>query len=124
MDVTLLLGTFAFPHELFNKSFSASVKIGTTTDGLEVQRNRTGSHGSECLTGVSLFVCGLSKNPLYTPDYVASNRMEINGSNTARIMKRNFCELIEDVPSYFPVVKENNHKNLRIISVQVSNLTP
>lgn len=36
MDVTLLLGTFAFPYELFNKSFSVSVKLGTTTDGLEV----------------------------------------------------------------------------------------
>jgi len=50
--------------------------------------------------------------------------MDINGSNTARITKINVCELTENVPSYFPVVKENNHKNLRIISVQVSNLTP
>jgi hypothetical protein len=50
--------------------------------------------------------------------------MEINGSNTVKIMKRNLCELTENVASYFPVVKENNHKNLRIISVQDSNLTP
>jgi hypothetical protein len=50
--------------------------------------------------------------------------MEINGSDTARVMKRNVCEVIENVPSYFPVVKENNHKYMRIISVQVSNLTP
>lgn len=51
-NVTLLLGTFAFPHEPFNKSFSASVKLGTTTDGLKVYRNRMGSHDSECLTGI------------------------------------------------------------------------
>jgi hypothetical protein len=50
--------------------------------------------------------------------------MDINGSNTARIMKRNACELTENVPSYFPVVKENNHKSLRIISVHYLNLTP
>ena len=54
--------------------------------------------------------------------------MEINGSKTARIMKRNLCELTENVPSYFPVVKENNPpplpQNLRIVSVQDSNLTP
>jgi hypothetical protein len=119
-NVTLLLGTFAFPHDLFNKLFSASVKPGTTTDVLEVRRNMTGSR----LTSLSLFVDDVSKNPLYTPDYVASNHMEINSSNTARIMKRNVFELTENIPSYFLVVKENNHKNLRIISVQVSNLTP
>lgn len=35
-NVTLLHGTFAFPHELFKKSFSSSEKLETTTDGLEV----------------------------------------------------------------------------------------
>jgi hypothetical protein len=49
--------------------------------------------------------------------------MDINCSDTARIMKRNVWELTGKVSLCLPVVKENSHKNLRIISVQDSNLT-